>query len=225
VWRGDEQVDFRHALPLVAAGLRSLDPGDPRARRLPSGVALTADGREAELATPPLAWGRGAPERLDALLASERAELAARLAEQVGADRLTGFSTHVNVTVDDDRVVEAGRRFTRYVALATAVVAEPATSSGLLVRPRRGRLEVGGEYAEGGDLVAWVTFVGSAVAALLADAPPPEVPEPVSVPAREKFGWYLPVEGVYADLLREPGRARALLTEVWYWSRLLCLLL
>src|SRR5688500_10500956 len=92
VWSGSSQVDFRPLLPVVAGGLRALDPGDPRARRLPSGVMLTADGREAELATPPLPWGEGAPEALDALLATERSVLAARAAEAGAADRLTGFS-------------------------------------------------------------------------------------------------------------------------------------
>jgi hypothetical protein len=223
VWAGDDQVDFRHVLPRVVEGLRALDPGDPRARRLPSGVMLTADGREAELATPPVRWGGVAPATIDALLAAERSVLARRVAEEAGAERITGFSTHVNVGVPDDRVVDIGHALTRYAGLATAVVAEPASSSGLLVRPRRGRLEVGGEYAEGAHLVAWVTFLGSAIAALLADTAPPDVPPPVTVASREKFGWYLPVEGAYAALLGDPREARALLGEVWAWARPWCL--
>jgi hypothetical protein len=222
VWAGAEQVDFRQALPLVAGGLRALDPGDPRARRLPSGVVLTADGREAELATPPVPWAGDAPTRLDALLAAERAELAVRVAAACGADRLTGFSTHVNVSVPDDRVVDVGRRFARSCALATAVVAEPASSSGLLVRPRRGRLEVGGEYAEGEDLVALLTFVGSAVSALVAGSPPPDLPDPVVEPAREKFGWYLPPDGPYADLLTGELHGAGLLGTAWEWARPWC---
>jgi hypothetical protein len=222
VWTGTELVDFRQVLPGVAGGLRALDPGDPRARRLPSGVVLTADGREAELATPPYPWCAGVPGRLDAVLATERTVLAARVAEVAGADRLTGFSTHVNLSVPDDRVVDIGRRFARHGALATALVAEPASSSGLLVRPRRGRLEIGGEYAEGVDLVALVTFVGAAVAALLADAPPPELPAPVIVPAREKFGWYLPVEGPYADLVQGRVPGTDLIATAWEWARPWC---
>ncbi len=223
VWAGSVQVDFRRVLPRVAGNLRALHPGDPRARRLPSGVVLTADGQEVELASPPVRWGAAAPRAVDALLAAERAVLAERLAEVVGADRLSGFSTHVNVTVPDDRVVDVGRRFVRYAGLATALVAEPATSSGLLVRPRRGRLEVGGEYAEGEHLVAWMTFLGSAAAALLANVPPPRLPQPVVAPSREKFGWFLPVEGPYADLIqgREPGTE--LLATAWSWARPWCL--
>src|SRR5262249_50049396 len=119
VWSGQEQLDFRLLLPVVADALRTLDPGDPRARRLPSGVMLTADGREAELATPPLAWEATAPRRLDRLLAAERSELASRVAEVAGADRVTGFSTHVNVSVPDDVAVEVGHRFARQCGLAT----------------------------------------------------------------------------------------------------------
>ena len=223
VWAGPTQLDFRRLLPVVTEGLRALDPGDPRARRLPSGVALTADGREAELATPPIPWEGAAPHRLDALLAAERSVLARRVAEKFGADRFTGFSTHVNVSVPDDRVVEVGRRFVAFCGLATALVAEPRTSAGLLVRPRRGRLEICGEYAEGEHLVALVTFVGAAVRALGTDVAPPPLPEPVVVPSREKFGWFLPPEGPYADLL-ELGRPSGgdLLAAVWAWARPSC---
>ncbi len=225
LWCGSAQIDFRRLLPVITADLRTLDPGDPRARRLPSGVMITADGREAELATPPLPWDGSAPGTLDELLAVERSVLAARAAEAAGADLVTGFSTHVNVSVPDELVVEVGRRFVLHCGLATALVGEPHSSPGLLVRPRRGRLEIGCEYAEGDHLVALVTFVGAAVAALLDDVPPPlpRVPEPVAVPAREKFGWFLPPEGPYADLL-DRGRAAGgqLLDAVWAWARPSC---
>ena len=69
LWNHAEQTDFRVLLPLVAGDLRCLDPGDPRARRLPSGVALTADGLEAELATPPVRVGPGVGRTLDLMLA------------------------------------------------------------------------------------------------------------------------------------------------------------
>ena len=210
IWSGSTQLDFRELLPAVTGGLRALDPGDPRARRLPSGPVLTADGREAELVTPPVAWDASAPGKVDDMLATERTELATRVAHLAGADRLTGFSTHVNLTVPDDRVVDVCRRFALECGLATVLVAEPASSAGLLVRPRRGRLEIGGEYAEGEHLVALVTFVGAAVSALLAGAAPPHWPSaPTIVAAREKFGWFLPPEGPYADLLKR-GRPPAL---------------
>ena len=45
-----------HLTPLLA-DVPHLDPGDPRAVRLPLGSALTCDGWEAEAVTPPLPWG------------------------------------------------------------------------------------------------------------------------------------------------------------------------
>src|SRR5690606_26367511 len=47
-------VDFRRLVGTLEVGAGDLDPGDARARRLDSGALLTADGREAEIATPPV---------------------------------------------------------------------------------------------------------------------------------------------------------------------------
>src|SRR5712691_4797032 len=63
--RDGAQVDFReliHDLPVH--GLR-LDPGDVNAYRLRSGLALTAEGAEAELATPPVPVVRGFARELE----------------------------------------------------------------------------------------------------------------------------------------------------------------
>ena len=172
LWSGADRVDFRHLITRVAGDLATLDPGDPRARRLPSGVALTADGWEAELATPPLPTSPSAPGRVDALLRAERTELR-DLSATLGVDRITGFSTHLNVSVDDNRVVEVGRAFVETCALAVAAVTEPAGSVGIFVRPRRGRLELGGEYVEGQHLVAALTLMAACVHGLdRGDRPP-----------------------------------------------------
>ena len=229
LWAADEQVDFRTVLPAVAGHLRCLDPGDPRARRLPSMVALTADGREAELATPPLVIDGGTPQSLDRLLAVERSRLAAATAPSV--DAITGFSTHVNVSVPDAVVAEVAQLFARRCGVAAAMIGEPASSAGLFVRARRGRLEVGGEYAEGDDLVASLTFVLAAVAALCLDRDPPSWPEPEIVASREKFGWFLPPTGSLGQVLREGRRTRLdgtadaglLLARTWAWARPACL--
>ena len=164
-----------------------------------------------------------APALLDELLAAERHELAVRATTAANADRVTGFSTHVNLDVPDERVVDIARDFARHCGLAAALVGEPASSVGLLVRPRRGRLEICGEYAEGPHLVSLVTFVGSAVVALLNGSAPPQTPEPVVVPSREKFGWFLSPEGVYADLVSRPRPdGLDLLAEIWDWARPWC---
>src|SRR5690606_7067212 len=93
--------DFRSLLPTVAGPVLLCDPGDPRARRLRSGLALTADGWEAELVTPPLPLDAAAPATLARMLAEESARLLAALQRDVPTSRLTGFSTHINVSVPD----------------------------------------------------------------------------------------------------------------------------
>ena len=213
LWNHAEQTDFRVLLPLVAGDLRCLDPGDPRARRLPSGVALTADGLEAELATPPVRVGPGVGRTLDLMLAAERSILAAEAREHA-VTSLTGFSTHVNVGVPDSEVVTVARRLANECAVAIGLLAEPSDSSGLLVRPRRGRLEVGGEYAEGSDLEVLVTVLLAAVRGLRTGAGPAGQPPPVLEPSREKFGWYLPAAGWPTG-----GAARTAISDFWTWAR------
>ena len=148
LWHGAERVDFRKLITRLAGGIRPLDPGDPRARRLPSGVALTADGWEAELATPPVPVDSSAPVRIDELLRTERTELR-KLSTSYGVTRVSGFSIHLNISVPDHHAVEIARAFVDHCLVALATVVEPVTTHGLLVRPRRGRLEIGGEYVEG----------------------------------------------------------------------------
>ena len=234
-WDGAVQQDFRTLLPAIAGDLRALDPGDPRARRLPSGCALTADGWEAEIATPPLPVGPGAPQRLDALLATQRSELAVELAAQ-GVPRLTGFSTHVNISVRDDRVVDicpASSSLSRSSLRAPssrpnpnraqAARAPASVPSGDRWRVRRGR----GPRRAG-------HLRQLAVGALVAGSVPPRGPAPVVVPSREKYGWHLPPEGPYAVLLADgPAAALSVGTSVmtakelfevtWRWARPFCL--
>ena len=188
LWTHAGQTDFRVLLPLVAGDLRCLDTGDPRARRLPSGVALTADGLEAELATPPVRVGPGVGRTLDLMLAAERSVLVAEAREHA-VTSLTGFSTHVNVSVPDSDVVTVARRLATECAVAIGLLAEPSDSSGLLIRPRRGRLEVGGEYAEGSDLEVLVTVLLAAVRGLRTGAGPAGRPPPCwSRPGRSSAG-------------------------------------
>ena len=177
LWRGAEQVDFRLLIEGLVSDIRALDPGDPRARRLPSGVALTADGREAELATPPVVVSAAAPGFVDDVLREERTELR-DLAATYGVDRVSGFSTHLNVTVPDDRAVEIGRRLVETCARGLAAITEPDGSQGVFVRPRRGRLELGCEYAEGQRLVAVLTLFSACVTGLWHGRPPVLGPAP-----------------------------------------------
>ena len=52
-------LDFRGLIHELRVPGRRLDPGDANAYRLPSGLALTCDDAEAEIASPPLATSPG----------------------------------------------------------------------------------------------------------------------------------------------------------------------
>ena len=211
--------DFRTLLPTVVGPVLLSDPGDPRARRLRSGLALTADGWEAELVTPPLPLDAAAPGALARMLAEESSRLLAALRRAEPTTRLTGFSTHINVSAPDSVVLDVAREFATRFAAATMLLLERPESPGLLVRPRRGRLEVGGEYAHGEDLIAAVTFVAAAVSHLLSRAPHTNgtVGEGswTVEPARERFGHFVPACGVAPDLYAS-GR-RCLLRHGGAW--------
>ena len=216
---GSTLRDFRTLLPTVAGPVLLSDPGDPRARRLRSGLALTADGWEAELVTPPLPLDAAAPATLARMLAEESARLLAALRRNEPTSHLTGFSTHINVSVPDSVVVDVAREFAGRFAAATMLLLDRPRSPGLLVRPRRGRLEVGGEYAHGEDLIAAVTFVSAAVSHLLTR--PPHTNGTVGQgswtvePARERFGHFVPARAVAPDLYAS-GR-RCLLRHAGAW--------
>ncbi|MGI8716379.1 MAG: hypothetical protein ACR2JN_00935 [Lapillicoccus sp.] len=129
---------------------------------------------------------------MDELLERGRAQLLGRLRVLDPAVDLVGFSTHVNVTVADELVVTVAGEFARRCSVATMLVLDGLGSPGLLVRPRRGRLEVGGEYAEGADLVAAVTVVAGCAGLLVASLSAagvrlPRVLGQRVVPARERY--------------------------------------
>lgn len=63
VWSGTRRVDFRTVLPALPGLGPAIDPSDSNARRGAWGGVLTADGREAEIATPPAALAPGSPTR------------------------------------------------------------------------------------------------------------------------------------------------------------------
>jgi hypothetical protein len=158
VLRATEAVDFRVLLPTLGFEGGGLDPNDPRAHRLGCGTLLTADGAEAEVATPPVAIAPGCAREVSAW--AERGEdvLAGALPRGTGIE---GYSTHVNVSVQGD-VVEIATTFATRFALGMMLLLDRSDSPGLLVRPRPGRLELGGDFVAGAQLRAAVTFAVAA---------------------------------------------------------------
>src|SRR3954454_515456 len=89
-------VDFRELIHTLDVPGRRLDPADPNAYRCNWGGALTVDGREAEIATPPIALERGC-----AKLVVDSTERGRQCLLQVLPPGLwtEGYSTHINVSV------------------------------------------------------------------------------------------------------------------------------
>jgi hypothetical protein len=210
---GDRQLDFAPLLhTLKVEGLR-LDPTDPNAYRTAWGGLVTSDGREAEVAIAPVALRPGCTSELEWRTLVAHDALASALPSHL---RLDGYSTHLNLEVDDDDVVAAGRLFVKRFAPAMMLMLDRETSPGLLVRPRCGRLELGGEYCQGDQLRAAATFAAAGGLACAAAVRSREarrhLPRAVRSrvrPSNIRAGWYIDRRAFGSDLY-EHGRSTRL---------------
>ena len=130
----------------VGRSRRRLDPGDKHAYRLRTGLALTADGAEAEIASPPIAVETGFTRSFECWAAEGYRQLASRLPADTD---LTGYSTHISVSLPPEIVDEVALLYAESYAPALALLMEAADSLGIYIRPRPGRLELCGEYVSG----------------------------------------------------------------------------
>ena len=136
-----EAVDFRGLINGLRLGQPNLDPADPNAFRLPSGAAVTCDGREAEIALPPITVAPGFTRDVRSRAESERVALAARLAPGF---EIEGVSTHISVSVPNGLAQEVCRLYAHTFAPQMMLMIDRRDSPGLLIRPRPGRVELGG---------------------------------------------------------------------------------
>ncbi len=204
-------ADFRDLIHTLAIPGRRLDPMDRNAYRCRWGGVVTADGREAEIATPPIGMAVGFAGAVVDAAVGGRAFLEGMLPTGL---TLQGYSTHINVSVPDGRVVRAARLFAAHFAAAAMLMIDRPTSPGLLVRPRRGRLEVGGEFLDGDGLRAAVLMVAGGALACARKVSRYRLPEPLSavtVPTIERFGVYVD-RRAYGPDLYEHGRGTLLTT-------------
>lgn len=208
------RIDARALWPRLSCLGQRLDPGDPQARRGSWGGVVTVDGRDAEVVTPPLSLTAGCTRQLHDSLATGAEVLASALPATV---ELHGYSTHLNVEVPDHLVVDVARLVTRRFAPVIMLALDRADSPGLLVRPRRGRLELCGEFAVGRQLRTALTLaiaVTRHAQHLLGSRS--ERRAAVALRARharavERYGWYVDRAAFGADLYAE-GRATRLRT-------------
>ncbi len=210
---GAAPVDFRTLIGGLGLGQPNLDPADMYAYHLPSGAAIVADGAEAEIALPPTPIRPGFGWSVALRARAERAALATRLRGL----RLEGCSTHLSVSVRDDLVEAVCRLYAERFAPALMLLMDRAASPGLLIRPRPGRVELGGEFLAGSQLAAAALFaVGSvrACEAALSGATDAGLPAALLVnvePAVVRYGWYVDRTAFGGDLYRD-GRAARLRT-------------
>jgi hypothetical protein len=208
IWAGAEQQDFRTLVHTRTWDGICIDPGDPNAYRCSWGGVVTADGREAEVVTPPMAMTPGFSERLIRTAATGRAVLAEQLPEL----RLDGYSTHLSFEVPDRRVPRVARRFAQHFAPALMLLLERHDSRGVLIRPRRDRLELCGEFLSGPQLQAAIVFAaGAAQACASRRGLPPRLRVKLA-PSVHRFGTFVRRDAFRTDLYAE-GRAAVLRTR------------
>ncbi|WP_377645329.1 hypothetical protein [Oryzobacter terrae] len=206
------RVDVRGVIDGLDLGVRA-DPTDPHAQRGPWGGVVTADGAEAEVATPPVVAGPGAAADVVELARRGRDTLERSLAAALGGGHhLEGYSTHLNVSAPRWGDRGLATTFATVFAPALMLLLDRPTSPGLLVRPRPGRLELGGEFCDGEELEVALVFALGAVLACRGRQGRAARRLAVDLalqPARERYGWYVDRRSVGADLY-EGGRGTAL---------------
>jgi hypothetical protein len=213
--RSGVPIDFRRVLPsLSLPGVSGIDPGDRNAVRTRLGLAVTADGAEAEIALPGVALGAGFIGRLLGWAGAG----AGMLADATPGLELVGVSTHLSVSVPDEHTHAVCRRFTRTFAPALMLLMEHHDSDGLLLRPRAQRVELGTDYAAGHALAAGAVLAAGGVLACLAvetgSVPESTLPPDLAVrvvPAVERYGWYVDRTAFGGDLYAH-GREAVLRT-------------
>jgi hypothetical protein len=215
VRRNGDQVDFRDLIHTLGVPGRRVDPGDHHAYRTRSGLMLTCDGPEAEIATPPVALSRGFVEELETWAGAGAQLLTSILPVDLEVE---GCSTHLSVSVAEDVNTAVCRLFAHTFSPALMLLMDDRDSPGLLIRPRPGRVELGGEYATGASLRAAVMLAVGGVRACThfyrRRIHRPLLPYRLDVkvqPALERFGWYVDRRAFGVDLYAD-GRKSELRT-------------
>lgn len=208
-----KRVDFRELIHTLTIDGRRLDPGDTNAYRLASGLALTADEQEAEIATPPVPVRRGFGDEIDALALLGRGSLHASL--PVGYVT-RGYSTHISVSVSGVDGDSLAQRYALTFGPAFAALADSPGSLGIYVRPRPGRLELCCDFVSGERLAMACVFAAGTVRACVDAAMHGSVrglPPPLAaklLPAHERYGYRLHRTASFGFDTYASGRATVL---------------
>ncbi len=212
--QAEQPVDFRHIVDGMRLGQPNLDPADPLAYRLPSGASLTCDGAEAEIALPPTFIGPGFAFEVAARANLERASMMRCLPRDMEVE---GYSTHISVSVPDALTQAVCRMYATTFAPAMMLLLDRRESAGLLIRPRPGRVELGGDYLVGDQLAAAAAFAVASVlncADLARQGVRDGLPDELDVHVEQavvRYGWYVDRTAFGGDLYVD-GRSAALRT-------------
>jgi hypothetical protein len=205
-------VDFERVLDHIEPPGEILHPTDPTVHLTLRGTAIIGEGRLAEVATPPVQVQPGHSQTVAAWARTGRDQLRDSLPSRLD---VSGYSTHLNVGVDPDLNDETCHLLAKRFSAPSMLLMDRSTSPGLLIRPRPGRVELGGEFIDGVALRAATVFsVGSVLAAEQAarsrdhSSLPPELDVALE-PARRRHGWYVDRDAFGVDLY-ERGRSAQL---------------
>ncbi len=209
------QVDFGAWIHRLSLGVRYLDPADPNAYWLPSGAALTCDGREAEIALAPTVLQPGFAGTIEARAQAGWQRLRRLLASRVD---IQGYSTHLSIATAPTLGDQVARSYVRRFAPALMLMMNGCQSPGVLVRPRPGRTELCGEFIAGSRLRAGAAFAAGSTLAVIqtcdghrAAMLPPAI-ESRPEPAVRRYGWYVDRASFGRDL-HSAGRRTMLRRE------------
>ncbi|MBX7111361.1 MAG: hypothetical protein K1X87_05880 [Dehalococcoidia bacterium] len=208
--RGGQPLDFRpliHTLPIRGG---RLDPGDTNSYRCASGISITCDEAEAEFASPPIEVRPGFISELDRWVRLGRAELRAALPADV---EMVGASTHLSVAVPDALGDLVCFILARAFAPALMMVLDRRDSFGIDLRPRAGRVELCGEFADGPRLGAAAALLAGSVRACVAALEGAAAPLPPLLRVRvdeatERYGFRVLRRAFGGDLYEEGRAAR-----------------
>ncbi len=229
---GGQRLDFRELIHDIAIAGQRLDPGDLNAYRCESGLVMTCDGKDAEVAFPPVPVRPGFTASLDAWVALGRAEVFRLLPQDV---EMAGFSTHLSASVPEGMGDDVCALFARTFAPVLMLMLDHSDSHGVFVRPRPGRVELCGAYATddrvraaaiivAGGVRACASAIASGVAS--AGSVPPRLAvdiQPASgryglFVGRDTFGFDLYAEGRHAMLPSADGgeiEAQSFIEQAW----------
>lgn len=162
VLQDGRQLDFRtiiHGLGIPGA---RIDPSDVNAYRLADGSVFTADETEAEFATIPVDVVPGfAPG-----LAGLSSQLSRQLSAHLAGFQLRGAATHVNVSLPPGKVDSVVLNYATTFGPMLQALWDRPSGHGIMIRPRPGRIEFGGEFIAGARLAAVALFCVASVATL-----------------------------------------------------------